>query len=114
MSAKYRGIKPSLLPNGELKFTANRTISEYEVSIAISPAGANQYKTYAIYKVNAKEGVLDENGTIIYGYQGSGSTTPDDSTSSSNPTGGTDPSTPPDDDLGGDGNGHTPDNGGDA
>ena len=114
MSAKYRGIKPSLLPNGELKFTANRTISEYEVSIAISPAGANQYKTYAIYKVNAKEGVLDENGTIIYGYQGSGSTTPDDSTSSSNPTGGTDPSIPPDDDLGGDGNGHTPDNGGDA
>ena len=113
LSAKYRGIKPSLLPDGQLKFVANRTVSEYEVSIAIAPAGTNKYQTYAIYKVNAKEGVLDASGTIIYGYQSS--TTPDDSNNPSGSTDITEPSGAPDDNPpDGEGDNQNPGNGGEA
>ena len=56
LSKKFMGIKPKQFNGGKAVFTTKETTETYTVSVAISVAGAGQYKDYVVYEVNGATG----------------------------------------------------------
>jgi len=56
LSAKHTGIKPKQFNGGKVVFTADATSASYSVSIAVSLAGANDFKDYVIYQIDGIAG----------------------------------------------------------
>ena len=57
LSNEFEGIKPKeFAKKGKITFTVTETKKDYNVSVSISKAGADEFKDYAVFKVNGVKG----------------------------------------------------------